>query len=171
MDFSCTQLSVPIKENSHIIMATQQPAATWVEVSVADLHSSASWEHYMLSRVSGLTSSIPLPWFPVKVPRWYDFRAIAFSRLAGDSATLSPETVLVRCSALLFANKGLMPFTCGCSSENGSNRTANVSSLIPSSSPLGLLSPCSPFLLPPKCARYPLSNLLRLAVDISKISP
>lgn len=148
-------------------MAAQQPAATWVEVSVADLHSSASWEHYMLSRVSGLTSSIPLPWFPVKVPCLYDFRAIGFSRSAGDSATLFRNSF----STLLFANKILMHFTCGCSSENGSNRTADVSSLIPSSSPLGPLSPGSPFPLPPKCAHYPLSNLLRLAVATSKISP
>lgn len=82
-------------------MATQEPAATWVEVSVADLHSSASWEHYMLSRVSGLTSSIPLSWFPVKVPRLYDFRAIGFSRSAGDSATLSRNSFsTLRCFAL-----------------------------------------------------------------------
>lgn len=81
--------SVPVKANAHIITAAQQPAAPWVEVSVAGLHSSASWEHYTLSRVSGLTSSIPLPWFPLEVPRLYDFRAIGFSRSARDSAAPS----------------------------------------------------------------------------------
>lgn len=45
---------IAIKENECIIMAT------WVEVLVADLHSSTTLEHYMRSRVSGLTSSIPL---------------------------------------------------------------------------------------------------------------
>lgn len=65
--------SAPAKANACAAVAAQQPAALCVEVSVTDVHSLASWELYMLSRVSGSATLIPLPLFCVEVPHWDGF--------------------------------------------------------------------------------------------------